>query len=278
VSESAVTLDAAKDIDKEIEKEPFKFTVKKEYIVAQNIVEYAWKQKNYKNKAKYAKEALEICEDCADAYIILSKDSTINNDQKKEFLIRAVQAAKNILKIDDLESAPNEIFKLKLAEPFFGAKYTLAVHLWTIGEKDAAIENALDILNYDEYDNLLVRNLLANWLLTEERYIQLEGLLEKYEKDNSAVINYSRVAFLYKTNEIKAAESALRRAYNRNPFVIPYLVKQKRVPSTLPNLARFGSEEEAIRYAGLGLEAWNDPTMIKWIKEKKKDFDMLKLI
>jgi hypothetical protein len=278
VSESAVTLDAAKDIDKEIEKEPFKFTVKKEYIVAQNIVEYAWKQKNYKNKAKYAKEALEICEDCADAYIILSKDSTINNDQKKEFLIRAVQAAKNILKIDDLESAPNEIFKLKLAEPFFGAKYTLAVHLWTIGEKDAAIENALDILNYDEYDNLLVRNLLANWLLTEERYIQLEGLLEKYEKDNSAVINYSRVAFLYKTNEIKAAESALRRAYNRNPFVIPYLVKQKRVPSTLPNLARFGSEEEAIRYAGLGLEAWNDPIMIKWIKEKKKDFDMLKLI
>ena len=48
-------------------------------------MDYAWKQKNYKNKAKYAKEALEIYEDCADAYIILSKDSSLNDIEKKAF-------------------------------------------------------------------------------------------------------------------------------------------------------------------------------------------------
>lgn len=278
IEEVAVTVDSAKSVNKEVEKETFKFAVKKDYVVAQNIVDYAWKQKNYKNKAKHAKEALEICEDCADAYILLSKDSSLNNVEKKELLQKAVQAAKNLLKIDDLEAAPAEIFKLKIAEPFFGAKYTLAVHLWEIGEKEAAIENAIDILKYNEYDNLMVRNLLANWLLKEERYAQLEELLEKYEKDNSATISYSRVAFLYKTNEIKAAENALRRAYNRNPFVIPYIVKQKKIPNTLPHVARFGSEEEAIRYASLGLEVWNDPKMIGWVKEKKKDFDIIKSI
>ena len=278
IEEVAVTVDSAKSVNKEVEKETFKFAVKKDYVVAQNIVDYAWKQKNYKNKAKHAKEALEICEDCADAYILLSKDSSLNNVEKKELLQKAVQAAKNLLKIDDLEAAPAEIFKLKIAEPFFGAKYTLAVHLWEIGEKEAAIENAIDILKYNEYDNLMVINLLANWLLKEERYEQLEELLEKYEKDNSATISYSRVAFLYKTNEIKAAENALRRAYNRNPFVIPYIVKQKKIPNTLPHVARFGSEEEAIRYASLGLEVWNDPKMIGWVKEKKKDFDIIKSI
>lgn len=278
IEEVAVTVDSAKSVNKEVEKETFKFAVKKDYLVAQNIVDYAWKQKNYKNKAKHAKEALEICEDCADAYILLSKDSSLNNVEKKELLQKAVQAAKNLLKIDDLEAAPAEIFKLKIAEPFFGAKYTLAVHLWEIGEKEAAIENAIDILKYNEYDNLMVINLLANWLLKEERYEQLEELLEKYEKDNSATISYSRVAFLYKTNEIKAAENALRRAYNRNPFVIPYIVKQKKIPNTLPHVARFGSEEEAIRYASLGLEVWNDPKMIGWVKEKKKDFDIIKSI
>lgn len=278
ISEVAVTLDASKNTNEQVTEEPFNFVAKKEYIAAQEVVETAWKQKNYKNKAKYAKEALEICEDCADAYIILSKDSALNNNQKRELLERAVKAAKNILKIENLEKASAEIFMVKEAEPFFGAKYTLAVHLWETGEKDLAIENALDILKYNEYDNLMVRNLLANWLLSEERYTQLEALLEKYEKDNSATINYSRVAFLYKTNEIKAAENALRRAYKRNPFVIPYLIKQKRIPSTLPHMAKFGSEEEAIRYAHLGLEAWNDHKMIQWIKEKKKDFDMLRLI
>lgn len=278
IQEVAITVDPVKKVNKEVEKETIKFAVKKEYVIAQNIIDYAWKQKNYKNKAKHAKEALEICEDCADAYIILSKDSSLNNIEKKELLQKAVQAAKNLLKIDDLETASTEIFKLKIAEPFFGAKYTLAVHLWQIGEKEAAIENAIDILKYNEYDNLMVRSLLANWLLVEERYTQLEDLLEKYEKDNSATINYSRVAFLYKTNDIKAAENALRRAYNRNPFVIKYIIKQKTIPSTLPHMARFGSEEEAIRYASLGLEVWNDPKMIQWVKEKKKDFDMLKSI
>ena len=275
MQEVAVTVDPERKENKEVEKETFKFAIKKEFVIAQNIINNAWKQKNYKNKAKYAKEALAINGDCSDAYIILSKDSSLNNVQKKELLEKAVQAAKNLLKIDDLEAAPTEIFKLKIAELFFGAKYTLAVHLWENGEKEGAIENAIDILKYNEHDNLMVRNLLVNWLLIEERYTQLEDLLEKYEKDNSATINYSRVVFLYKTNEIKAAENALRRAYNRNPFVIQYIVKQKRIPSSLPHIARFGSEEEAIRYASLGLEVWNDPKMIQWIKEKKKDFDMI---
>lgn len=273
--EVAVTVDNTEKVNKKIEKEPFKFVVHKNFIIAQKTIDYAWKQKNYKNKAKYAKEALEIYEDCADAYIILSKDSNLNNLQKKAFLEKAVKAAKNTLRIENLETAQSELFKLKIAEPFFGAKYSLAVHLWKNGEKEEAIENAIEILKYNEEDNLMVRSLLVNWLLTEEKYQQLKGILEKYEKDNSAAINYSRVALLYKTNEIKAAENALRRAYKRNPFVIPYIIKQKTIPSTMPHLIKFGSEEEAIKYASLGLEVWNDHKMIQWVKEKKKDFDMI---
>ncbi len=269
--ETAVTVD---DMEKE-KKEPFKFVVDKNFIVAQRIVEYAWKQKNYKNKAKYATEALGIYEDCADAYIILSKDSSLNNLEKKALLEKAVKAAQNLLRIDNLETAEPEVFKLKIAKPLFGAKYCLAVHLWKNGEKDAAIENALEILKYNEYDNLMIRNLLVNWLLTEEKYAQLKDLLEKYEKDNLAAINYSRVALLYKTNKIKEAENALRRAYKRNSFVIPYILKQKRVPSILPHMFKLGSEEEAIKYFSLGFEVWNDPKIIQWIKEKKNDFDII---
>ena len=154
-------MDDAAKANKKIEKEPFKFAVHKNFIVAQRIIDYAWKQKNYKNKAKYAKEALEIYEDCADAYIILSKDSSLNNIQKKVFLEKAVKAAQNLLRIDNLETAQSELFKLKIAEPLFGAKYSLAVHLWENGEKEEAIENALEILKYNEEDNLMVRSLIS---------------------------------------------------------------------------------------------------------------------
>jgi len=276
--EVALTINDKIEEDKAVKDEtkvPFKFAVHKDYIMAQRTIEYAWRQKNYKNKAKYAKEALEVYEDCADAYIILSKDSSLNNNQRTELLEKAVNAAKNLLRIDDLKNAPAELLRLKIARQLFGAKYSLAIHLWEIGEKEAAIENALEILEYDEKDELVVRSLVVNWLLIEERYEQLKSLLEKYEKDNLAAIHYSRVALLYKINEIKAAESALRRAYKRNPHVIPYILKQKRVSSTLPNLIRFGSEEEAMKYASLGLDIWNDPKMLQWIKEKKKEFDII---
>ncbi|MVX66904.1 hypothetical protein GKZ28_24915 [Clostridium chromiireducens] len=267
---------AQKDESTENEKkEPFKFAVHKSFIMSQRIIDFAWKQKNYKNRSKYAKEALDIYEDCADAYIILSKDSSLNDTQRKELLEKAVKAAQNLLRINNLEDAQPELFKLKIAEPLFGAKYNLATHLWKIGEKESAIDQAFEILKYNEQDNLMVRSLLVNWLLIEKRYAQLKELLEKYEKDNLAALHYSKVVLLYKTNEIKAAENALRRAYKRNPHVIPYILKQKRVPSSLPHSIRFGSEEEAIRYADIGLAVWDDSNMIQWVKEKKNDFDMI---
>ncbi|WP_459480701.1 DUF6398 domain-containing protein [Clostridium saccharoperbutylacetonicum] len=256
-------------------KEELKFTVEKNVIMAQQIVDYAWKQKNYKNKAKYAKEALAICEDCSDAYIILSKDSNLNSNERRAFLEKAVKAAQNVLKIDNLENAKPELLNSKIAEPFFGAKYNLAIHLWDSGEREAAIESALEILKYDEKDGLMVRSIVVNWLLIEKKYEQLKSLIEKYEKDKLAAIHYSNAVLLYKTKEVKNAEHALRRAYKRNPHVIPYILKQKKVPNLLPRLIRFGSEEEAMKYASLGLEVWNDADLIKWVKEKKKDFDMV---
>lgn len=278
--EVAVTVQKSEEVDAGIEvlqKEPFKFSIDKNFVLAQKIVDNAWRQRNYNNRAKYAKEALNVYENCADAYIILSKDSSLNNLQKKEILEKAVKAGKNALKIDSLETAPAEIFELRASEPLFGAKYTLALMLWEMNEKDEAIKNAFEILKYKKYDNLMVRGVLANWLLIDERYEQLKELLEKYDNDYLAAINYSRVAFLYKIGNIRDAENALRRAYRRNPFVIAYILKQKKVPNLLSYKMKFGGEEEAIQYASLGLEAWNDSKMLAWIKDMKKDFDILGL-
>lgn len=278
--EVAVTLNKEvkenKAVDKE-NKEPFKFKVDGKFLASQAIINHAWEQKNYKNKAKFAKEALAVYEDCADAYIILSRDSSLNADQKKALLEKAVKAAKNSLRIDNLENAEPELLKLKIAEPLFGAKYSLATHLWDAGEREEAIENAIEILRYNEKDNLMVRSVVVNWLLIEKKYSQLEELLKKYEKDNLAAIYYSKVVLLYKISKVKEAEHALRRAYKKNPYVISYILRQKKVPSTLPNVIRFGSEQEAMSYASLALEVWNDQSMVSWIKEKKKEFDLVNI-
>lgn len=275
---SEVKEEAALALDKEVKedkKEPFKFKVDRRFLEAQAIVNNAWRQKNYKNKAKLAKEALAVYEDCADAYIILSRDSSLNDSQKKDILKKAVKAAENSLRIEKIENAAPELFKLKIAEPFFGAKYSLAIHLWNSGEREEAIENALEILRYNEEDSLMVRSIVVNWLLIEKKFSKLEELLEKYEKDNLAAIHYSKMVLSYKTGKLEQAGHEFRRAYKRNPYVIPYILKQKKVANVLPSLIRFGSEDEAMRYVSLSSEIWNDSEMIKWIKEKKQELDLI---
>ena len=254
--------DSSADAEKEVavteenisennEANTFRFTVNKNFVVAQKIVDRAWREKNFNNKAKYAKEALTIYEDCPDAYIILSKNSSLNNEEKKMLLEKAVHA-----------------------EPFFGAKYTLALHLWNINEREEAIRNLNDVLTYNKKDNLVCRGILTSWLIIEGKLKEAEEILARCEHDYLLDTNYNRVACLFKTGRLKEAERALRRAYKRNPLVIDYLLKSKTIKD-IKGAVKPGSPEEAMKYAKLGLEVWSDLEMIKWLKSMKMDFEIL---
>lgn len=251
-----------------------KLVISKKYIGAQKIVDRAWREKNYNNRAKYAKEALDLYEDCSDAYIILSHDSKLSVEEKTKLLRRAVEAAQNVLKIDKLENADKRIFQLKIAQPLFGAKYVLAQNLWKIGQKDEAIKEASEIIAYDVTDNLSVRGILSSWLLIEEKYDEAYALLDRCIHDYLAATCYNRAALLYKTGKIKEAESALRRAYKQNKFVMDYLLKKK-ASKTTHHVSRIGREEEAAAYCGLGLKIWDDPQIRAWLKDMNKNFEIL---
>lgn len=251
-----------------------KLTVSKKFLEAQRVVERAWREKNYNNRAKYAKEALSIYEDCSDAYIILSNDSKLNSSEKTELLHKAVKAAQNVLKIDKLENADRRIFKLEIANPLFGAKYVLAKHLWKIGEKEEAIKEASEIIAYNVTDDLSIRGTLSSWLLIEEKYDEAYALLDRCIHDYLAATCYNRAALLYKTGKSKEAESALRRAYKQNRFVMDYLLKKKAVKS-VQYVSRIGGEEEAAAYSELGIKVWDNAEIRAWLKDMNKNFEIL---
>ena len=163
---------------------------------------------------------------------------------------------------------------MPIAETFFGAKYTLALHLWDMNERDGAIENLNDVLTYNKNDDLLSRGILTSWLIIEGKLKEAEEILVRCEHDFLIDTNYNRAALLFKTGRTREAESALRRAYKRNPFVVDYLLKAKAVKS-IKTAVRPGSHEEAMKYAKLGLAVWNDSEMIKWLKSMKKNFEIL---
>lgn len=271
-SEAAVTVE--KTSEKNDDSDTFKFAVSRNFVVAQKIADKAWREKNYNSKAKYAKEALSIYEDCPDAYIILSKDSRLSDSEKKELLEKAVKAAQNVLKITELKDTDSRLFRLPIAEPFFGAKYTLALHLWEMNEREEAIRNLNDVLTYNRKDNLLSRGILTSWMIIEGKLDEAQEILARCEHDYLVDTNYNRAALLFKNGKIREAESALRKAYKRNPFVIDYLTKSRTIKD-VKTATRPGSQEEAMRYAKLGLEVWNDSEMTTWLKSMKRDFEIL---
>lgn len=259
----------------EDDRETFRLPVEKKYIISQKVIDLAWKQKNYTNKYKIAMQAISIYKECADAYIILSRDSRLSNEQKAKYLKRAIKAAKNVLKIENMEDADPRVFAVKAAEPLFGAKYLLATKLWEMGKRDEAINTALEIVKYDKTDKMLVRGLVSSWLLIDEKYDDAKAFLANYEKDIIAATSYNRAAALYKLGSISEAEEALSKAFKRNPIVIQYLTKEKVIPNVIPHMVKLGGDEEAMRYAKLGIQIWNDEEMIKWLKESEKKFEVL---
>lgn len=261
--------------EKKVSEENIRVT--EEFILAQKVMRKAWAEKNFNKKVKLAKDALSVCEYCSDAYIILSKDLSLSNNDKKELLLKAVDSGKYILGIDDLATVSKECFNKKEAQPFFGAKYTLAIQLWKMGEKNEAIDNAFEILKFNEKDNLMVRGILSSWLLIEKRYDEAEKLFEKYDNDYLAAVSYNKALALYKMGKTKEADDAIRKAYKKNSYVIPYILKQKKIPKVLPRISRFGSDAEAMHYMKYSLEAWNDSKeAINWIKEMNVNFKIQK--
>ena len=200
-----------------------------------------------------------------------------NIGKNKSKYWRAVKAAENTLHITNLENTDERVFATAAAEPLFGARYLLAVEYWKTGNREKAIRNALQIVKFDKRDRMAVRGLVSSWLLIDNRNDEAKIFLENLDKDFIASVNYNRAAMFYRNGMKDEAEKALRIAFMRNPYVYEYLTREKLLPEKFPKVKRVGSEEEAIKYARLGIKIWNKSEMIKWLVECRERFDIEKL-
>lgn len=270
-SEVAVSLVEDTDEIKEKEENIIRRVQRDEkYISAQVLIRESFEYKNFNKKLKYAKMALELCDYCSDAYIILANDNKLNKNDKTALLEKAVSSSLKLLGVNELKEIPKTTWSRVEIEPLLGAKYKLASHLWNTGDRNAAIEQLKDILDHDDSDKLMIRSILINWLLIANRLDDADKLLNKFENDYLTSINYSKVVLAYKRHNIEEARKLLSKANRVNRHVIPYIIKQKRIPSVLPQITRFGSEEEAIHYIKNGLQVWNETEgLVQWLKEEK---------
>lgn len=239
---------------------------------ANKIARKAWEEKNYKKKVKLAKEALNLSENCSEAYIILSYDNSLGNKEKKELAKKAVEVSINIIGKDNIDKFIDKCLDFEVTNGYYSAKYRLGNLLWNIGEKEEAIENFKELIKLCPKDRLLVRNILLSWLISVDKFEDTFDLLEQYKNDNLVGTKLSKVLYLFKNGDLEEAKRNLRLANSINPFVLKYIIKQKKVPNTNNELKKLGTEEEAIFYMKYAEEAWdNVKGSREWVKKIKDE-------
>lgn len=221
-----------------------------------------------KRRITLARKALTISPDCADAYVLLA-ESTDDMQEARRFYEQGVQAGERALGAEAFEEFVGEFWGLVETRPYMRARQGLAEVLWSLGEHDAAIGHARDMLRLNPGDNQGMRYPLASWLMAIGNDEELAALLAQYPDEWSANWAYTRVLLTFRQSGAgRKADQALKQALEVNPHVPAHLLGLVPFPDRPPDYYGIGDENEAILYVAEAAEAWlANPEALEWFTE-----------
>jgi len=239
---------------------------------AQELIYQAW-EKTGKKREALARAALEVCRDCADAYLLLG-DAAPSQEEACRLYRRGVEAGERVLGLDAFVRYAGRFWQVLETRPYMRAKLNLGDCLHRQGEFEEAARHFADLIQLDPNDNQGVRYWYSLCLLAMGDDAGLERLLERFSWDLTAPWTYTGALQTYRTKGPARAAGALRRALDSNPFVPDFLLGLKPIPEEIPDVMTIGGEAEAAAVADALVEAWEDtPGALAWLREAAHERD-----
>ncbi|HXG10602.1 MAG TPA: hypothetical protein VNK04_12645 [Gemmataceae bacterium] len=235
---------------------------------AQALMYQAFEENDPTERVRLAKEALQICPDCADAYTVLAEHAP-SRKEALELYEKAVVAGERALGPDLFREAVGDFWGILETRPYMRARLELALALWTVGRRDEAIGHLQELLRLNPDDNQGVRYTLAGFLLDMDRDDDLERLLRQYPDEGTAAWAYTAALLAFRRQgDTPETRQLLQKARKANKHVPAYLLGEKFLPREQPPYYGLGDENEAIIYASSFLAGWKStPGAIAWLRE-----------
>lgn len=225
---------------------------------AQDMMYDAWESSGRK-RTDLAREAMETCEDCADAYVLLADapEKAGHLSKAKALYAQGVAAGERALGREFFERNAGHFWGLTKTRPYMRARLGLANCLWKSGERGQAISHYREMLRLNPYDNQGVRYALLECLVEQERDEEAGEILQLFEGDCSACWLYPRALLAFRQKgESPEADACLKEALGRNKFVPGYLLGRRALPKEPPQYVELGGRSEAVGYAADGVNTW----------------------
>ena len=236
---------------------------------AQELMYEAWDASARRGRV-LAKKALDICPDCADAYVLLAEEAG-GPAEAAELFQRGVEAGERALGPALFKDEAGCFWGLMETRPYMRARFGLAQCLWALGNKAEAVSHYEELLRLNPDDNQGVRYLLAASLLELNDDDKLDKLIRRYDKESSAQWLYIRALSAYrKDGDSKTSRKVAKQAIKNNSFVPAFLTGRRRLPTRLPDSYQMGHEDEAMICAAELRDEWKaTPGAIEWLSHQQ---------
>lgn len=238
---------------------------------AQELCFDAWESSIASERVRLAKTALQISNDCADAYVILANEAK-STKRRAELYTEGVKAGERALGPRVFKEDAGHFWGLTGTRPYMRARFGLAQSLWEIGRRDEAIGHCSEMLRLNPNDNQGVRYVLVRCLLEEDRDSDAEDIMNFYEDDMFADSIYTRLLLTFrKEGDTEDARDLLWAAVRYNYHVPAFLLGKRPLPRVLPDEFTLGHESEAVCYAASNLAVWTKTRgALQWIAKQLK--------
>jgi tetratricopeptide (TPR) repeat protein len=235
---------------------------------AHDILLRAYQEPDEQRRVQLAKDALALCPDCADAYVLLAEHAR----SRKEALRldeQGVAAGERALGAEAFQRGVGHFWGLLETRPHLRARLGLAHSLWVAGRRDEAVRHLQDMLRLNPHDNQGVLYTLAGFLLFLDRDDDLARLLQQYPDEASAAWAYTKALLAFRQHgDTPEARRLLQEARKTNRHVPAYLLGEKFPPTGPTGSYSPGEESEALNYLGSFLAPWKStPGAVAWLRE-----------
>jgi tetratricopeptide (TPR) repeat protein len=235
---------------------------------AQAVVYRAFEEPDAQRQVRLAQDALAVCPDCADAYVLLAEHATSRQEALRLYE-QGVAAGERALGAEAFHEGAGHFWGILETRPSLRARLGLAHALWAAARRAEAVRHLQDMLRLNPHDNQRVRYPLAGFLLFLDRADDLDRLLQQFPDEGSAAWAYTKALLAFRRHgDTPEARQLLKEAKKTNKHVPAYLLGEKSPPTQQPGYYSPGDESEALNYLGSAVAGWKStPGALAWLRE-----------
>lgn len=224
---------------------------------ATELLYQAWDEPNVNHKIKLAQDALLLYPDSADAYNILAEFAATTPKKAAYYYKQGMLAGERDLGESFMDENKGHFWGYVPTRPYMRAKKGYADMCAELDNMPEAIKHYEELLELNPNDNQGVRDLLLSVYIEIGDWKKAAALIEKYDVDESASFNYSRILVEHGLHgKSPRIEKLIKNAISQNPHVPDYLQGKKRLPNAMPEYIGYGDEREAVAYSLWNFHLW----------------------